>query len=378
MELMLLDKKLRPLGVLDGYSKCTWKRSYWNTGSFSLETDGGFFPLLRQAAYVYRPEVKETAMIQALSYQQNEKGQVSVSASGDRLEGLLARWVIRQQTDLTGTPEELCRELVRLCCISDPGRELPGLSLGPALGGGEPVTMQYRGENLLAQLQKLLKEQELSQRLAFDFDSGGMVYQVWQGKDRTGGQSQLPPVVFSAGWENLLSDQYQWDDRNHANVAYVQGADRTKVNAQGESYTLPGPIVEVDQAGEEDRREVWVNASSLSWTKDTAADGTAIEYSQGEYQSLLEQEGREALAQAQRVQAVKSAVDPRSNQRYRMDWDLGDKVTYVNQAAGVSLDKRITEVVEISDSREESLGVTFGEEYELNLLKVIHKEAKKR
>ena len=113
-------------------------------------------------------------------------------------------------------------------------------------------------------------------------------------------------------------------------------------------------------------------------TKDTAADGTAIEYSQGEYQSLLEQEGREALAQAQRVQAVKSAVDPRSNQRYRMDWDLGDKVTYVNQAAGVSLDKRITEVVEISDSREESLGVTFGEEYELNLLKVIHKEAKKR
>lgn len=60
-----------------------------------------------------------------------------------------------------------------------------------------------------------------------------------------------------------------------------------------------------------------------------------------------------------------------------MDWDLGDKVTYVNQAAGVSLDKRITEVVEISDSREESLGVTFGEEYELNLLKVIHKEGKK-
>ena len=57
---------------------------------------------------------------------------------------------------------------------------------------------------------------------------------------------------------------------------------------------------------------------------------------------------------------------------------MGDKVTYVNQAAGVSLDKRITEVVEISDSREESLGVTFGEEYELNLLKVIHKEAKKR
>ena len=73
-----------------------------------------------------------------------------------------------------------------------------------------------------------------------------------------------------------------------------------------------------------------MNASSLSWTKDTAADGTAIEYSQGEYQSLLEQEGREALAQAQRVQAVKSAVDPRSNQRYRMDWDLGDKVTYVD------------------------------------------------
>ena len=150
MELMLSDKKLRRLGVLDGYSKCTWKRSYWNTGSFSLETDGGFFPLLRQAAYVYRPEVKETAMIQALSYQQNEKGQVSVSASGDRLEGLLARWVIRQQTDLTGTPEELCRELVRLCCISDPGRELPGLSFGPALGGGEPtVKHSYPMENSL-------------------------------------------------------------------------------------------------------------------------------------------------------------------------------------------------------------------------------------
>lgn len=298
MELTLLDRTLRPIGVLDGYSKCTWKRSYWNTGSFSLETDGSFFPLLRQAAYIYRPEVEETALIQTLSYQQNEKGRASASASGDLMEGLLARWVIRQQTDLTGTPEELCRELVRLCCISDPGRELPGLSFGPVLGGGEPASMQYKGENLLEQLQKLLKEQELSQRLTFDFDSGGLVYQVWQGKDRTDGQSLLPPVIFSTEWENLLSDHYQWDEKSYANAAYGAGSRPDKVNAQGESYTIPGPIVEVDQSGEEQRRELWVNASSVSWTKDTRADGTAIEYSQAEYQSLLEQEGREALAQA--------------------------------------------------------------------------------
>lgn len=90
MELTLLDRTLRPIGVLDGYSKCTWKRSYWNTGSFSLETDGSFFPLLRQAAYIYRPEVEETALIQTLSYQQNEKGRASASASGDLMEGLLA------------------------------------------------------------------------------------------------------------------------------------------------------------------------------------------------------------------------------------------------------------------------------------------------
>lgn len=377
MELTVLNKMRQPIGILDGYSKCTWKRSYWNTGSFSLETDETFFPLIREGAYLYRPDVQEVAMIQTFTYQTAENGRVSVSASGSMLEGLLARWVIRQQTDLTGTPEELCRELVRLCCISDPGRELPGLSFGPVLGGGEPASMQYKGENLLEQLQKLLKEQELSQRLTFDFDSGGLVYQVWQGKDRTDGQSLLPPVVFSIGWENLLSDQYQWDDRNHANIAFVQGADRTKTNVQGENYTVPGPIVQVDQAGEEERRETWVNASSISWTKSVAADGSVIEYSQSDYEKLLEQAGREALAQAQRVQSVKSAVDPGSNQRYRVDWDLGDKVTYIHQAAGVSLDKRITEVVEISDSREESLGVTFGEEYELNLLKVIHKEVKK-
>ena len=375
MELMVLDQALRPLGVLDGYEKCVWTRGYYTAGSFSLDTDGWFFPLLRQGAYLYRPDVGETALLESLDYRQDPRGQRLVTAAGPMLEGLLGRWVIRRQTDLSGTPEEICRQLVERCCITDPGRELPGLELGPLLGGGEPASAQYQGENLLEQTQRLLKEQGLSQRLTLDFAAGTISYQVWRGKDRTAGQSALPPAVFSAQWENLLSDRYQWDRREARNVAYVLGAQKREYNAQGETVYLPAPVAEVDlsQAGEE-RREMWVNAGSVRWERE---DDPESVYTQGEYQALLEQAGREALAQSQPVQAVKCAVDPGANQRYRKDWDLGDMVTYVNQPAGVSLDRRVTQVAEIFDSREESLGVTFGEEYQLSLPQVIRKEVKR-
>lgn len=365
MELMVLDSALQPLGIVDGYSKCTWKRSYFDLGTVSLVTDGQFFPLLRQGAYLYRPDVGEAALLQSLTYQMSDNGAETVTAAGNMLESILQTRVIRQQTDLDGTPEQICRELVRLCCIDDPGREIPGLLLGAELGGGESTTVQCRGENLWQQTSTILRDQELSQRVALDFMNSGLTYSVWRGADRTAGQTALPPVIFSTEWENLLSDRYQWDERSSCNVVYVLGADYSAGNKKA-------PIVEVDQSNGDPRREMWLNAASISWEKENGQIHTDAAYT-----ALLQQAGAEALAGALPVRAIKSAIDPGANQRYRVDWDLGDVVTYINRKAGISLDKRITEVVEISDAQGESVGITFGNEYQLDLLQVIRKEAKK-
>lgn len=79
-----------------------------------------------------------------------------------------------------------------------------------------------------------------------------------------------------------------------------------------------------------------------------------------EYAALLTNKGNETLTVSREVMTFNGAINPNSNLEYRVDYDLGDIVTQVNNEWGVELDARITEIEEVYENKEMELNITFG------------------
>ena len=146
-----------------------------------------------------------------------------MTVSGRFLECLLERRVIPQRMELAGTAEQICRTLVDQMAIhpQEPARAIPKLALGAEKGLGTETTCQCGGETLLEKLQELCQSQELSFALRYDYENDEMLFEVWQGLDRTQGQSDNSWAVFSDQYENIQSLSYVTDHSSSKNFAYI-------------------------------------------------------------------------------------------------------------------------------------------------------------
>lgn len=79
-----------------------------------------------------------------------------------------------------------------------------------------------------------------------------------------------------------------------------------------------------------------------------------------EYNLLLTEKGNETLSFCQEAKTFNGSINPNSNMEYRVDYDLGDIVTQLNNEWGVELDARITEIEEVYENKEMELNITFG------------------
>lgn len=361
MDLMILDASFAPLGVVDAFISLQWTRRYYEVGSFELHTDMAWYDLLRQGRYVYRNDAVEVGVIEGLSYEQGETEE-QLTVSGRFLECLLERRVIPQRMELAGTAEQICRTLVDEMAIhpQEPARAIPKLALGAEKGLGTETTCQCGGETLLEKLQELCQSQELSFALRYDYENDEMLFEVWQGKDRTQGQKENGWAVFSRGQENLLTSDYSVDEQDYRNFAYVVG--------EAEQGQTP-VCVTVDRTNGRDRRELYVDASSVK----REVDGETM--TDEAYRQALWQKGLEALDGYRRVEAYNHAIDPNANLMYKTHYDLGDICTVIQEKIGLVAEKRIEEVREAVEADGLAVEMTFGEDY-VSLGKAIKREVK--
>jgi len=117
---------------------------------------------------------------------------------------------------------------------------------------------------LLDQIYKLCKEDELSIKLWYDFNSNQIVFNVWQGLDRVDTQNENTWAIFSRNFENILDDEYSIDSTKYRNFAYVKGEFEIKSPPDEDgNVTITKKIIEqtVDRVQEgEERREIYVDA----------------------------------------------------------------------------------------------------------------------
>jgi len=123
---------------------------------------------------------------------------------------------------------------------------------------------------------------------------------------------------------------------------------------------LNGYIEVGDAAAGLDRAEVFINATDIvqSWRDD---NGQTITITDPQYNALLFQRGLQDLEYYAETLAFTSKVNTHANLRYKIDYDLGDRVTCINRRWGVRINVRITEIMEVYQTVEPEIEITFGE-----------------
>lgn len=362
MQFIVLDKDFQTMGVIGVFSTVLWYRRYYSPGIFELHVPAKYFDLINGGRYLYRNDRTELGVIREVNFMRGEKGEKTAYCKGYFAEHLLNNNVIYPTFSGTGTPEALARSVLDRYVIN-PGstaRKIKNIRLGTMRGGGSSIILQNTGDYVGDRLYDTLKTQEMSHRLVFDYLENSLAYEVWKGLDRRDSQDKNSWAVFSDSFRNIKNAQYDRDESDYKNFAYVAG--------EGEGTARKIVEVDIRQSQDEERRELWVDARDLQQHSGT------VNYTDAQYRDLLFQRGLEKLADYAVIEKVDSDVDPAANLVYGTDFDLGDLCTYRYSDVNIECSKRITEIQEVLEGSGRTLSVIFGNDSATDFKKIIRKE----
>lgn len=351
MDLYLLNSNYEKIAVIDNYQSIIWTLRYYTPGDFELYTPATpeLFQMLKKDYMLVRDidcigdEYHNVMMIRNIEIQSDAETGDSLIVTGQCLKSIVARRVVAEQTNLSGTVTSCIRTLITQNIISpsNSDRAISNFTLGTDSTDNPPnMSMQITGANLAEAIA------EIGTTYGYGWDvfvkNGNLVFYIYEGADRSYNQNTNPHVVFSTEYDNLLSSNYIENRDNYANVAIVAG--------EGEGTARKK--VTVGTATGLDRIEIWVddrNASSNAGTIDPT-----------DYSALLEAAGEEKLAETTITTEFTGEIIPNVNFIYGEDYFLGDIVQIENDY-GISKAVRITEIISSKDENGENVIPTFEE-----------------
>ncbi len=362
-DMIIMDGNFYPmLPVVDAYSSLQWTRRYYECGEFELHAPVEFCDLLKNGQYVYRNDAIETGLIEEFGYSLKDGGEENVFVKGRFLNTLLDSRVIENTKNVSGNAETVMRQLVDCYAIhpQDTSRVIEKLVLGNLNGVGASISGQVLGDSLKEYFDSICLEQDISYRIGYDPVLDKLFFSVWQGLDRSDGQTENNLAVFSRDFENICSESYVHNIEKSKNFAYVAGGEDDNPVMVTVSTQNPG----------EARREAYINAGSIKQKDD---NGNPI--SDTQYRALLRQYGLEKLSEMQIAENVDTVIHPYGNLEYKKDFDLGDLCIVQNARIGYQTKQRITEVREIFENGCTQIEAVFGTE-KMTIKKYIDRRLK--
>lgn len=316
------------------YKSLRWRPMYDKPGEFELHTSPSLFNMVAPGQFILRADrKKETVKVEGVIIENSD-----LVITGRFISAVLENAGIRSIYNFNCTIETAMRKLVAEQYGRIP-KTVP-LELAPAVGFTPTIRAQVSLKNLLTVLQAMAKAGGLGFRVYADPEAQKLVFEIYEGVDRTETQEENARVTFSDAYFNIDQPRYQENEADYKNYAIVCGA--------GEG--LNRVIVEVDQTNGEDRRELLVDARDLSQGEQTTAEYTAV----------LRQRGIEKLEEHSRIQSFEAGIKSSSQFKYMVDWNLGDIVTGKQTAWGISMDQRVTEVEEVYENDAMTVTPTLG------------------
>lgn len=346
MDLWILNKNFERLGIVDTASSLIWANRFRQCGDIEIYIPASTekLTLLQEDNLVAREDDDMVGIIESVQITTDEEQGDYLTVTGRDLRSILDRRIIWKQTIYSGTVENVMRKMVTDAFISPEieARRYDKLTLAPAHGYTDTVTVQYTGDNLLEAIEKLCAAYNYGFKITLE--AGLLVLDFYKGTDRSVSQSENPRVVFSEEYDNLTASTYTRNKTAYKTIALVAG------EGEGSDRKTTTVSRNTDQEGLH-RRELFVDANDISSNEGEVSDS--------EYLALLAERGNTNLSEAAVVESMEGTVEPRQMYTYKKDYFLGDIVTAANKY-GVQANTQPLEIVETWDETGYICTPTFG------------------
>lgn len=342
----IYDPDFKRMGAIEKITTMRWTRRWHTAGAFELEMpyDKTVFNELKCENLIRHGN--EAGIIEYVRLSTDESGE-NIACGGRFLLGYAARRLVLGTVSIAAPAETVMTQLVT-DSMTGGGRAFAGLTVAATQGRGTAMDYQATNANLLAEIESISMLSGLG--VTIDTDGSSMIFKVLQGVDRTAEQNANPRAIFSAEFENVLTQEYDIDTGDSGTVAIVATDKDSIVETVG---TATGRL----------RREIYVAASGL----DKDENGNAL--NEAQKRALMQQQGKTALANAAISESFTAEVNPYGNLKYKTHYDLGDIITVSSKRWGVQVDARITEITEVYGADGETLELTLG--YQESIKKML-------
>lgn len=336
MEVRIYGRNLFRIGQIENQTSLIWTRKFYEPGTFELHapiTEENL-SMLKGGNIVGKKGSAEAGIIEDIEKEESDiKNEITVK--GRFLSSYMDRRLIKKTVNFSGYIETAMRQLYSGCI------PIPRVELGSLNGFTERAEFQVTMKNLLAYENKLSRAGAIGFRFRPDFVNHKIIFETYQGKDRTLSQHENNRVIFSEDYNNLNNAIYKYNSQNLKTFAIVggqgEGDDRTY-------YELGG--------GEgDDLREVFVDAKDLNPEGMTAA----------QYKAALLQRAQETLNESIVSESLECETEAAINFTYKEDYDLGDIVTVRKKKWNLYMNQRITELSEVYEYGGMTVVPTFGD-----------------
>ncbi|WP_055108951.1 siphovirus ReqiPepy6 Gp37-like family protein [Paenibacillus ihumii] len=336
----VLDTQFNLLGEIDDYESLQFTRRFYRAGEWEMHIALGkqnVDALQIDRIIVVGKDPEKSGIIIQREIVQDEQGIETLVVKGPTLGGVLNRRItVTDAYDRIRGPAEtvmkhyIANHLTNSIYLD---RNIPVFSIAPDQQRGKQTPWQTRFEPLDVVIQEIAEWCDIGWFVRLDYAAKKWIFDVYEGRNLTAGQSALPPVIFSHEFDNIKSQQYMDSYLQYKNVGYAGG--------KGE---------------EEDRLIQMVGGGTGLNRREAFLDCSSAE----DILELVEM-GEQKLAELKRITTYNGQVLDTGSFVYQKDWDLGDRVTLQNKKWGLTMDSRITEVKEIYEPAS-SLEIVLGDE----------------
>ena len=369
MELLILDKNLQSVKVVDVYKSFIWTDRYNEKGDFEIYIPINVANLegFQKDYYLWCSDSEHLMIIDSLNIQSEVEEVTQLAVTGNSLESLLSRRIVWKKTSFsaTGTGESRVKPNLQ----NGIEKLLNDNIINPEIGARKidnfvfersddpritelTFEAQYFGDDLYTIISTLCAENEIGFKITLN-DAGQFVFKLYKGIDRSYAQIVNPYVIFSPKYDNLVSSNYLDSVQLFKNVALVAGESIDDPENEDETIRETYVVNTLSDVTGLSRREVFVDASDVS--RDM---GDEEKLTEEQYQAHLRQKGIDALIENSEIKAFEGEVNDKIMYKYGRDYFLGDVVQIENEY-GHEGQAYISEFVMSYDQQGHSVYPTF-------------------
>lgn len=420
IDLYVYDTNLQLVGLVDAYTSLIWAPRYADLGDCEvyIEATTETLALLKKNYYLVRNDDEMICQIKKIELDTDAENGNYLIITGYDVKRFLDQRIIWDTMTCDGLLEDFIRDMITVSMIDEGDRAIPDFELGAAAGFTEQNSEQVSYKNLGEKVREYCKKYGWGYRVRLD--SGKFIFELYKGADRTADvifSDNYENLATSAYMEDdtnlgtvaLVAGQGEGADRLRRVSGDASGLARHEifVDAKDISYTLTwAELTEIyptqDQGGSGyiagsaetgysytlDNLFVQImDENHLAELQEDYPGGTVVEVGGTSYYQLedavvaalpngdpgdsdtvtlaeiiysvyLLTRGYDKLSEFGSIISFEGTIEPNTTFEYKKDYFLGDLVTVENEF-GISVEARITEVVEVNDNNGYSVEPKF-------------------